>query len=157
MNHKTRSFLIILALILGVSAYSQNPPPRRGIDGQPKRDQPQSAKQPTSQNQRGTESAPLVIRQIQPPKTAQEAAQDEKDRADKTANDRKLVDFSGELVIATFILAVVGILQLVVFGVQSHYLRKTVNAAGEQSDAMERSISEANRLASAMEKVAEHM
>jgi hypothetical protein len=61
------------------------------------------------------------------------------------------------LVIATLILAAVGLLQLFVFGWQARYLRKTVEAAGEQSDAMERAINEAARSAGAMEAVAKHI
>ncbi len=61
------------------------------------------------------------------------------------------------LVIVTGILAGIGFLQLIVFGLQARRLRQTVEAASEQSEAMERSIAEANRSASAMEEVARHI
>lgn len=70
---------------------------------------------------------------------------------------RKLVEFTKWLVIATLILAAVGLFQLFVFGWQARYLRETVEAAGDQSVAMERAIGEANRSASAMEEVAMHI
>ncbi len=148
---------MILALVVVVSAVSQTPSPRRIETGQPQQAQSSSAKQKPAPNERGTEESPLFIKETPSPKTKEESAQDAKDREDKAANDRKLVEFTRELVVATFILGVVGLLQLVVFGLQSYYLRKTVNAAGEQSEAMERAISEANRSASAMEEVAAHI
>lgn len=105
------------------------------------------SKPPEPQDQRGSEQSPLIIKQIPTQRTQAEVTQEEKDRSDKAANDTRLV-------IATFILGAVGVFQLVVFSIQSIYLRRTVEAAGEQSKAMERSIREANRLASAMEQAA---
>ncbi len=136
---------------------SQTISPHRAVVSQTQQDQAQSAKQQPTPNQRGTEESPLFIREIPTPKTKEDAAQESKDRAEKTANDRKLVEFTRWLVIATLILGAVGLLQLFVFGLQSYYLRKTVNAAGEQSEAMERAIREANRSASAIEEVAKHI
>lgn len=63
----------------------------------------------------------------------------------------------GNLVEFTGILALVGFLQLVVFGLQSYYLRKTVKAAAEQAEDMKRAINEAGRSATAMEQVAVHI
>jgi hypothetical protein len=56
------------------------------------------------------------------------------------------------LVIATFILAIVGAFQLFVFGYQAIQLRRTVEAGGEQVKDMKRSITEASRSAAAMEE-----
>ena len=98
-------------------------------------------------DQRGTESMPLVVRIKPAPKTDEEAAQDKKDREEKTTNDRNLIDL-------TAILALVGALQLLVFGYQALKLRETVKSAGEQSEAMERHIVEAARSATAMEQIA---
>jgi hypothetical protein len=97
-------------------------------------------------DQRGTENAPLVVKINPTPETEEETAQDKKDREEKSANDRNLVFF-------TKVLALVGALQLLVFGYQAYKLRATVRAAGEQSKAMERHIGEAARSAHAMEKI----
>jgi hypothetical protein len=147
--------LLIVALL--VQPLSQPLSPRRGEARQPQQTQSRSAKQPASADQRGTEKFPLVIKQVPTPKTDAEAAQEAKDRKEKTANERELVRFTGWLVVATLILAVVGFFQLFVFGDQARQLRKTVKAAAEQSEAMERSIAEATRLASAMEVVAKEI
>jgi hypothetical protein len=107
-------------------------------------------KQPSAASQRGSEESPVFVKQIPSPKTQEESAQDAKERADKTKNDRKLVEFTG-------ILALLGFLQLVVFSIQSYYLRKTVQAAGEQAEDMKRAITESARSATAVEKVAQHL
>jgi hypothetical protein len=137
-----RSLLIILALAVAGIARSQTPPPR-----QPHQTKSSSSKNPPAQDQRGTKESPFFIKEIPTPKTEEESTQDAKERAEKSANDKKVADF-------TAILALVGVLQLVVFGLQSYYLRKTVKAVGEHSEDMKHSIAEANRLATAMEKVA---
>jgi len=148
-----RSLLIIFAL-LAVYSWSQNPFPPRGVVSQAKQDQSYALQQQGMRDQRGTEAAPLIVKQIPIPKTNVESAEEAKDRAEKVANDRKLVEFTGSLVNATWVLGAIGILQLLVFSYQAYQLRVTVHAAAEQSESMERSIAEANRLASAMENVA---
>jgi hypothetical protein len=146
--------LTIIALLLAAYSWSQNLSQRQGVVSQAKQDQSRGTQQPVAQDQRGTEAVPLVIKQLPAPKTNDESAQEAKDRAEKAANDRKLVEFTGSLVTATWVLGAIGILQLLVFSYQAYQLRVTVNAAAEQSESMERSITEANRLASAMENVA---
>jgi hypothetical protein len=41
------------------------------------------------------------VRQLPAPKTDEESTEEAKDRAEKAANDRKLVEFTGSLVNAT--------------------------------------------------------
>jgi hypothetical protein len=142
-------YLTVVQLLL-VFVFSQNPVPSREKTGDPQQKKSQSTKQPTSSDQRGTEQAPFIVKTIPAPKTQDESAQDAKERGEKSANDRKLVEFTG-------ILALVGFLQLIVFGLQSYYLRRTVEAAGEESEAMERAIGETSRSATAMEQVARHI
>jgi len=148
---------LALVTLCVISAQSQNPIPTKREAGNPKHSQASNAKQPAADNQRGTEESPFFIKRIPTPSTQEEAARTAEERKEKAANDRKLVEFTRRLVIATAILAAIGFLQLIVFGWQANELRKTVRAAGEQSEAMERAISEANRSASAMEKVATHI
>lgn len=107
----------------------------------------QGTQQGTQTDQRGTASAPLIVEVRPAPKTDEESAQAKKDREEKAANDRNLVKL-------TAILALVGALQLFVFGYQAYKLRQTVKAAGEQAEAMERHIDEAARSATAMERIA---
>jgi hypothetical protein len=129
----------LLILLYSTPIHSENPVKKSS-----------APKEPPAQEQRGTKDSPLFIKQIPNPKTEEESAQDAKEREEKMTNDRKLVQFTG-------ILALVGFLQLVVFGLQSYYLRRTVRAAIDQSDAMERAIQQASRSAKAMEEVAEHI
>jgi hypothetical protein len=106
----------------------------------------QATQQSTQQEQRGTEDSPFVVKVLPTPKAPKEASQEKEDRDNKANNDRDLVKF-------TEILALVACLQLIVYGYQSTQLRKTVKAAGEQSEAMERHIDEAARSADAMERI----
>jgi hypothetical protein len=119
-----RTGLMIFALFLSSEPYllSQKQPTESN-----------GPQQSPAQDHRGTQDAPLFIKEVPTPKTKEESAADAKDRKEKSANDRKLVEFTG-------ILALVGALQLVVFGLQSYYLRKTVQAAAEQSEDMKRAI-----------------
>jgi hypothetical protein len=137
-----------------IGTRSQSPTPSAREIRKTQKEQSFGSQQPTGRDQLGTEKTPFVVKLLPAPKTQEEVAQETKDRADKTANDKKLVEFTRDLVAATLVLAAIGLLQLVVFGLQAHRLRQTVDAAAEQSAAMERSITEANRMASAMEKVA---
>jgi hypothetical protein len=148
------AFMILCAFF----AQSQNPIPSRGETHRPRQAFSGNTKQQSvSPDQRGTVNSPLFVRVIPTPKTEKETTQEIEDREEKRANDRKLVDFTRGLVIATVILGLVGLLQLGVFGYQAIQLRNTVRAAGEQSEAMERAIGEAARSASAMEEVAHHI
>jgi hypothetical protein len=144
-------------LLLVLVAVSQTPSPRRLEVSQPKQKQPAAPQQPPSYDQRGTESMPLVVKPLSTPKTQEEAAQDATERKEKTSNDRNLVKFTFYLVFVTGILAIIGFFQLIVFGLQARRLRQTVEAAAQQSDAMERAITQANRSAAAMEEVAKHI
>jgi len=139
--HATKLLLVVLATTF---AYSLNPTSKVV---HPKQKQSQSSTQPESSDQRGTEQLPLVIKEVVPPKTQDETEQEAKDRDQKTLNDKHVVWFNG-------MLALVGFLQLLVFGYQAYKLRETVTSAGEQSKAMERHIGEAYRSANAMEEIA---
>jgi hypothetical protein len=147
----------LLIITLLVQSPSQPLSPRRGIASQTQQGHPQSTKQQPASNQRGTEESPIFIKAIPTPKTEAETAQEAEDRKEKSANDRKLVEFTGALVTATWTLAAIGVMQLFVFGYQAYQLWETVKGTAEQSEAMERSIAEATRLASAMEVVSKEI
>jgi hypothetical protein len=74
---------------------------------------------------------PLIVKVAPAAKNETQAAQEANDREEKSANDRYLV-------IGTFILGAVGLLQLFVFGYQAVQLRNTVKAASGQSECMVR-------------------
>jgi hypothetical protein len=73
-------------------------------------------------DQRGTEQLPAVVKILPTPKTAEETEADRKERAEKADSDWALVKLTGAL-------AIVGALQLLVFGYQAWKLRQTVQAA----------------------------
>jgi hypothetical protein len=108
---------------------------------------PKQAQEASTAEQRGTENSPLFVKTIVAPKTQEEADRDEADRKEKSANDRRATQL-------TLALAVIAFLQFLVYAYQSWKLKQTVKAAGEQSEAMERHIGEANRSANAMEEIA---
>jgi hypothetical protein len=102
------------------------------------------------QLQRGTVEAPIVVRILPTPKTADEIASDRKERENKSNADFWLIRLTGAL-------AIVGAMQLIVFGLQARRLRQTVEMGAEQADDMKKYVAEAARAASAMEEVAKHI
>src|SRR2546425_7951700 len=141
---------VAAVLFLICLAPSQNPSLSGREAHQQKQEQSPRTQQPTTTNQRGTEEAPLIVKEIPTAKTREESAQEAKDRQEKASNDRNLV-------IASYILAAIAAFQLFVFGYQAIQLRRTVEAAGEQLKDMKRAIAEASRSAAAMEEVSKHI
>lgn len=88
-----------------------------------------------------------MVSVIRTAKTEEEVARERQDRDRETKNNRYAFINDG-------VLALIGLLQLGVFGYQAYKLKQTVESAGEESKAMERHIGEAARSASAMEKIA---
>jgi len=138
----------------------QNPSPSRGVASQNQQGHSSGSQQESTSNQRGTETNPLFVKQLPTPKASEESAQETKDRDQKAANDRSIVNLTFWLVIATFVLAAVGIFQLFVFGYQSFKLRQTVDEmrnTGKQTDQMiQEAITqskEAVRSSNAMENI----
>jgi hypothetical protein len=136
-----RIFLIALICLFALPAQSDPKAPQQ------KATNPQ---QTAPTDQRGTEQLPAVVKILPAPKTREEAEADSKERAEKSETDWWLIKLTGAL-------AIVGALQLIVFGVQARRLRQTVEAAAQQSDDMEKSIAESARAASAMEAMAKNM
>ena len=135
------SLMLVMSLALSVlSRDKQNPKPENTQNG-------------STQQQRGAEQNPVFVKHLPSLKTAEASAQEAQDRASKSANDTNVVNLTGQLVIATYTLAAIGVLQLVVFGIQAVQLARTVKSAGEQAEAMERHIGQAERSAKAMEDI----
>jgi hypothetical protein len=121
-------FLIIATL--------QNPSPSRAIVSQNQQHNTRNAQQKTADDQRGTEDSPFVVKVLPTPKTQEEETQEAQDRAEKASNDRKLVAFTGKLVIATYILAAIALFQACVFIWQGIQLKRTVAATQANADAI---------------------
>ena len=142
--------LTICLLTVGARSQSQPPPEEHSQTHQPKfrnyHEYPATA-------ELGTDKSPIIVRIIPTPKTDAEAAQDKKDRENKSTQDQSLVAYSTTLDVLTAILVAVGALQLFVFGYQAWQLRQTVAAMKGQSEDMRASIAEANRAANAMENM----
>jgi hypothetical protein len=119
-------FVCISALVL-VSLYNPPPTPRK-LAGQ-YQEKTHTAQQQPATNQRGTQDSPVFVKIIPNPKTQEETANDAQDYKDKSTNEVNLVKFTGRLFWATFFLAVIGVFQLFVFGLQAHRLKQTIEAA----------------------------
>jgi len=115
---------VALALLLvagNAPAQSQQPIPSPAKSGQLPQNHPQRSKNAIRSDDRGTENSPIVVKVLSTPKSNEEAIADAAEQKYKIAVDWRLVVFTGCLVI-------VGALQLIVFGLQAVWLRKTVYA-----------------------------
>lgn len=97
--------------------------------GQPQTDTKQS-EHPTTQNQRGTEEWPVIVKILPANKSDAEAAEDARERQEKTEGDRKkteldtkLVNFNGDLAYYTKVLAWVAGFQFLALIGQVIFLR----------------------------------
>lgn len=144
--------LVFLALIFVSATGAEGPQIRLYPVNQKDQTESQDAPPPANGQQQGTEDRPVVVKVLPTEKTKEEATADTEERKEKVENDRKLVDFNGQLAAGTFLLATVGVLQLLVFGYQAYKLKQTVDGAAEQSKTIEKHVTEAARLAAAAEK-----
>lgn len=138
-------FLAFFAAYAG-QTFSQPPAPRPLKIEQPPQAKTAIASDSANANQRGTENSPLIVKVLPTPKTAEEAANDKQDRDEKTASDWWIIKLTGAL-------ALIGALQLLVFGYQALKLRQTVHSMNAQSEDIKRYTAEAARSANAMEDV----
>ena len=121
-------------------AHSQQPPPSAPESkGDPPKSEGGRPQPKTQPDDRGTEKAPAIVKVLPAPKSEAEAAQDAKEKEEKAATDRWLVGLTG-------VLAVVGFLQLLVFGGQAFLfyrqlktMRDTVNQGKITADAAQAS------------------
>jgi hypothetical protein len=112
--------LALLSLVVVGSVYAQSP----------KQPLPHSnpAQEAPKPNERGTEQSPLVIKVLPPLNEDEKAAAAEKERKDKSESDWSLVILTG-------VLAIIGVIQIIVFGLQARRLRQTVTATKDAADA----------------------
>jgi hypothetical protein len=127
----TTYLLALLAIAFAAPAHSQGPAPGSWKTGKPEQAKSYGGEQKSAKDQRGTNAAPLMVKVLPTPQTQAESTQQARERQEKTANDRKLVEFTGWLVIATLMLAAIALLQAGVFGLQARRLRQTVETMGK--------------------------
>lgn len=143
MKSLLEAALVVVCLVIGVAQGS-----RAQVQVRP------TATRPPVADLRGTDKQPLSVKILPIRKTDEEIAQETKDRADTSSANWSMVKLTG-------IIGLIGLLQLVVFGLQARRLRQTIDkmeeiAKGQTAD-MRASIGEATRAASAMEGVAQSL
>jgi uncharacterized membrane protein YebE (DUF533 family) len=104
--------LAALAFAGNAWAQSQEQPP-------PETQQAQQAQSQPATNQRGTEEAPFIVKIMPATESKPDAHEDAKARDEKAENDRQLV-------IATWVLAVIAFLQFVALGFQAFYVARVI-------------------------------
>ena len=95
-----------------------------------------AAKQQTKADKQGTEQSPIVVKVIPPTIDDKKSAEEEKKQEEKSASDWWLVKL-------TAVLAVIGLLQLFVFGMQARRLRQTIEEMRVATKATEKAANAA--------------
>jgi len=144
--------IALLCVSLQSQPLSPTPPIKRG---QPKQLPTGATDQPNGNN-RGTEQSPVFVKVLPPEKTH-----------DESANDKtKALGFDNSsaewwMVRLTAAIAIIGLIQTIVFGIQAHRQKQTISKMDEiatsQTRDVQASIAEATRAATAMENVATSM
>jgi hypothetical protein len=142
--------LLAMTLIGSATAQSQrkspnDPPPQKTAE--PERG-PQTDK-------RGTPEYPLTVNVVP---TTEQKADAEKKNANaefKASDDRKLVEYTGYLVLVGIVQFGVFVLQLIAFTTQAHYMRRTVTEMQNASGAAIRAANAAEDTISHMRETAE--
>ena len=142
---------VFLFLTAHASAQLNRPPPGGLKIGQPPQDQSQRAQPETAGDQRGSATAPVIVKILPTPKTEKEARQEQSDRDDISSANWWMVRLTGAIGLIAFV-------QSIVFGLQARRLKQTIEKmeeiAGGQTTDMQASIRESGRAAVAMEGVA---
>ena len=131
--------VFLLTLLLCVSAwnvYAQSPK-------QPLTHANRAQEAPKA-DERGTEHAPLVIKVLPPVNEDEKAAAAQQERKDKSESDWSLVKLTG-------VLAIIGVIQIVVFGLQARRLHQTVKEMKIATKATEKAADAALKTAKNME------
>jgi hypothetical protein len=148
-------FVFLIALFLSLTTDSWSDPPTPIAPSFQKPPQPSAQiiqAQPKTDN-RGTDEAPLVVKVIEAPKTEAQATLEQQERDDKSASDWWLVKLTGALVVVTGLLA---IFTALLYAATAKLAKDAKETGTEQSDRMERSITETTRLAAAAEEANRH-
>jgi hypothetical protein len=146
--------LTLLIILCSTFGQSQPPTPAPAIkSNQPK--QPAASRQnQATADERGSKQSPVFIKVLPPEKAYDETADDKTKDLDKSSADWWMVRLTAAI-------AIIGIIQAIVFGIQAYMLKQTISKmdeiAGGQARDVQASIAEATRAATAMEAVATSM
>ena len=144
----------LLIALLCQALQSQTPAPTPGIKRNPPQQPATGAKDQPSGDKRGTEQSPIFIKILPAEKAQDEASNVKTPELDKSSADWWMVR-------VTAAIAVIGLIQTIVFGIQAYMLRSTISKmdeiAGGQAKDVQASIAEATRAASAMEGISVSM
>jgi hypothetical protein len=142
------SATLLLLVALGVVwAQSQPLPPRPLEDSQKKQPTPKDSQQNTTADKRGTDYSPLVVKVLPTPNVKEESEYHAVEIKEKSANERRLVIF-------TALIFCVGVVQTIVFGLQAHRLRQTIDEMKIATDATIKAANAAKESADAAVKTA---
>lgn len=114
---------------------SQNPTPSKWELSRPKQKKPTPSKTEPTQDQRGTEKVPFVIKSVPTEKTADQAEEDRKDRDIKTSLERRVVTATEWQAILAAIMVGIGSLQLGLFVWQLRLIRDSLTDTKKSADA----------------------
>ena len=131
---------IFLALFLflladNVSAKSQEPSPAPTISSQQQDGHTTETNKNPADDPRGTDKQPFVIKSIEAEKTAERLNQERHERDEKSANERGLVIWTIVLALATVVLVLVAVGQLIMFWKQLGLMRMATEDAKTAADA----------------------
>jgi hypothetical protein len=119
---------------------SQPPPPSAREEIQSPDNKPSASQQPATDEQRGTERRPAVVKILPAEKTADERAQEQRDRKAKSSADWWIIRLTGALALVGILqfLALIG--QGVVFAVQAIRLRDSIDLTRDIAGRQERDM-----------------
>lgn len=127
-----RHLIIAVALLAATASdlWSQQQSPPNGQELAP-------PPQPST-GERGTTESPVVVTRDRPFVLELRTAGSTNESAEKIETDLKLVEYSRDLDILTFVLASIGFLQLLVFGWQGRQLKRSVDFGERRDQILER-------------------
>jgi hypothetical protein len=145
-----RYALPMIALSLVVFAQSQPPSPTPAVKGGQPRQAATDRQRQTAADERGTEQSPNSVKVLPSAMTQGEASNGKAKELDQSSPDWWMVRLTAAI-------AVIGVIQTIVFGVQAYMLKQTIEKmdeiAGQQTKDVQASVAEATRAAAAMEGV----
>jgi hypothetical protein len=140
---KRIGLVLVFAAVFSCAAFGQTQRlSPRGRDNTPPAPTPSQTQPPRTQeaatpDPRGTEQSPLSVKIVQPPKSEAEAAQEQRDRDERRANESWFVALTRALAVATggLLIATVGLWYTAAR--QSHALKQAVETARRSADSAE--------------------
>lgn len=125
--------LVVLSLSLSSDSQAEATNELRGSTSSGKEGAAPAQKQRTAgknrslKDHRGTEDMPLIIKGLPAERTAEQVAEERKEREGKSALDRELTTYTGYQALFTFALLVVGVFQLGFFWWQLGMIRESLS------------------------------